>query len=88
MQEELRQTHQELVQLNEEKQMLHNRVASITETNGDVSSSAANTIEALKAQIQLCTEDFATERRDREGAQSRIIQLQTEVEQLRREVRR
>ncbi|KAL5021642.1 hypothetical protein ScPMuIL_000797 [Solemya velum] len=78
MQTELHQTHQELVKLNEDKQDLQNRIASGSTGNGDE-------IGVLKAQIQLCAEDFASERRDREGAQSRIIELEAEAKQLRRE---
>ena len=49
-------------------------------------SSNAEIIEALKAQIQICTEDFESERKDREKAQARISQLEVDLEQIRREV--
>ncbi|XP_046379118.1 TNFAIP3-interacting protein 2-like [Haliotis rufescens] len=41
------------------------------------------TIAALKAQIQVCTEDFETERQDRAKAQARAHLLQEEVNNLR-----
>lgn len=44
------------------------------------------TIAALKAQIQVCTEDFETERQDRAKAQARAHLLQEEVNNLRVEV--
>lgn len=49
--------------------------------------SDAETISALKAQIQICTEDFESERRDREKAQNRVTELETELSQYNRVVR-
>ncbi|XP_067657315.1 TNFAIP3-interacting protein 2-like [Haliotis asinina] len=43
------------------------------------------TIAALKAQIQVCTEDFQTERQDRAKAQAKAHLLQEEVNSLRAE---
>lgn len=56
---------------------------NIPVTSGD----SMEIINALKAQIQICTEDFESERRDRERAQSKRILLEAEVDQLRKEVR-
>ncbi|XP_013393732.1 TNFAIP3-interacting protein 2 isoform X2 [Lingula anatina] len=43
-------------------------------------------VEALKQQILLCTEDFEAERRDRERAQGKIFDLETELQLLRRQL--
>lgn len=43
-------------------------------------------VEILKQQIQVCTEDFNTERKDREHAVNRAKQLQEEVNKLTNEV--
>ncbi|XP_041371109.1 TNFAIP3-interacting protein 2-like [Gigantopelta aegis] len=66
----------ELEQSRAEKQRLQTMV---------VTSDDAATIEALKAQIQICTEDFETERQDREKAQNIIGQLQSELNKLKKE---
>lgn len=42
-------------------------------------------IEALKAQVQICTEDFESERKDREKAQNKVVRLEGELSQLRKE---
>lgn len=47
---------------------------------------SAEIINALKAQIQICTEDFESERRDRERVQAKRMCLEAEVEQLKKEV--
>ncbi|XP_052227618.1 optineurin-like isoform X2 [Dreissena polymorpha] len=47
--------------------------------------SESETINALKAQIQICTEDFESERRDRERAQNKLGRLENEIEHLRKE---
>ena len=44
-------------------------------------------IEALKQQIQICTEDFESERKDREKVQSKLHRALSENEHLKKEVR-
>lgn len=46
----------------------------------------ASMVEILKQQIQVCTEDFNTERKDREKAVNRAKQLSDEVNRLINEV--
>ncbi|KAL3862979.1 hypothetical protein ACJMK2_004835 [Sinanodonta woodiana] len=79
IEEELSQTHQNLIRMSEEIEALKTKQIS------SVSKSHQETISALKAQIQICTEDFESERRDREKAQSKIAQFEADIEQLRRE---
>ena len=43
-------------------------------------------IEALKQQIQICTEDFESERKDREKVQSKLHRALSENEHLKKEV--
>ncbi len=43
-------------------------------------------IQMLEHQIQLCTEDFESERRDRERAQSKIEELEQELRIVHRQV--
>lgn len=43
-------------------------------------------IDALKAQIQICTEDFESERKDREKAQDKLSQAEQDNQNLRRQV--
>lgn len=45
-------------------------------------------VEALKQQIQICTEDFESERKDREKVQSKLHRALSECEHLKKEVRR
>ena len=52
---------------------------------GTCLSSNSESIEALKHQIQICTEDFEYERSDREKAQHRISQLEEEMRQIKSE---
>ncbi|XP_062602200.1 centrosomal protein of 55 kDa-like [Saccostrea cucullata] len=52
---------------------------------GTCLSSNSESIEALKHQIQICTEDFEYERSDREKAQHRISQLEEEMRQVKAE---
>lgn len=47
---------------------------------------SSETINALKAQIRICTEDFESERRDRERAVNKISRLEHELERVRKEV--
>jgi len=49
---------------------------------------SAEIINALKAQIQICTEDFESERRDRERVQAKRMQLEADNEHLKKEVKR
>ena len=42
--------------------------------------------EAMKQQIQICTEDFESERKDREKAQSKLRRALSENEHLKKEV--
>ena len=44
-------------------------------------------IEALKQQIQICMEDFESERRDREKVQSKLHRALSESDHLKKEVR-
>ena len=43
-------------------------------------------IEALKQQIQICTEDFESERKDREKVQSKLHRALSDNEHLKKEV--
>lgn len=43
-------------------------------------------IEILEAQVQICTEDFESERRDRARAQQRIDELMQDMTILQRQV--
>ncbi|XP_045190567.2 NF-kappa-B essential modulator-like [Mercenaria mercenaria] len=49
------------------------------------SHESSETINALKAQIRICTEDFESERKDRERAVSKASRLEHELERLRKE---
>ena len=42
--------------------------------------------EAMKQQIQICTEDFESERKDREKVQSKLHRALSENEHLKKEV--
>lgn len=46
---------------------------------------SSETINALKAQIRICTEDFESERRDRERAVAKISKLEHELERCKKE---
>ncbi|KAL4232364.1 TNFAIP3-interacting protein 2 [Mactra antiquata] len=50
------------------------------------SDDCSETIDALKAQIRICTEDFESERKDRERAQSRIVRLENDISRLKKEI--
>ncbi|XP_060584728.1 centrosomal protein of 55 kDa-like [Ruditapes philippinarum] len=49
------------------------------------SHESSETINALKAQIRICTEDFESERKDRERAVSKVSRLEHELERVRKE---
>lgn len=66
--------------LTQEVEKLREEVNSRRE--GTCLSSNSESIEALKHQIQICTEDFEYERSDREKAQHRISQLEEEMRQI------
>ena len=44
-------------------------------------------IDMLKAQIQICTEDFQSERRDRERAHQKLSEVERELALTKRQVR-
>lgn len=69
--------------LTQEVEKLREEVNSRRE--GTCLSSNSESIEALKHQIQICTEDFEYERSDREKAQHRISQLEEEMRQIKAE---
>lgn len=69
--------------LTQEVEKLREEVNSRRE--GTCLSSNSESIEALKHQIQICTEDFEYERSDREKAQHRISQLEEEMRQIKSE---
>ncbi|XP_048745744.2 TNFAIP3-interacting protein 2-like [Ostrea edulis] len=69
--------------LTQEVEKLREEVNSRRE--GTCLSSNSESIEALKHQIQICTEDFEYERSDREKAQHRISQLEEEMKQIKAE---
>lgn len=78
-------------ELDERNQQLISKSGELTQLQSDVQcghighdDSDAETISALKAQIQICTEDFESERRDREKAQNRVTELETELSQYNR----
>lgn len=56
--------------------------------NIPVDGDSTEIINALKAQIQICTEDFESERRDRERAQAMKMCLEAENEKLKKEVKK
>ncbi|XP_013402111.1 TNFAIP3-interacting protein 2 isoform X2 [Lingula anatina] len=66
------------------------RIAELEEQVRHLSSNASRAeddiTEMLKQQIRLCTEDFEAERRDRELAQSKISDLETQLELLKRQL--
>ena len=43
-------------------------------------------VRVLQAQVQICTEDFESERRDRERAQSKVTRLEAEISKYKKEV--
>ncbi len=43
-------------------------------------------IHLLETQIQICTEDFQQERHDRENAQSHIVELEQEMDLIKRQL--
>lgn len=76
---ELEERNQQLILQSEHNERLRTQLISSPHRSGH--NSDTETIEALKAQIQICTEDFESERRDREKAQSRLAVLEAELKQ-------
>jgi len=87
LQEELSERNQHLIQQSDEVQRLKCELEMALE-NGLTCRSDTEIMEALKAQIQICTEDFESERKDREKAQNKIAHLQSELETVKSEVNR
>ncbi|VDI32049.1 uncharacterized protein LOC143072436 [Mytilus galloprovincialis] len=84
-QEELDERNQQLIEKSSELMRLQNDVecGNLGHDDGHLRSDV-ETISALKAQIQICTEDFESERKDREKAQNRVAELEAEVSQYKR----
>lgn len=88
LQEELDERNQQLINQSSELTKLQTAVHyGNMGHDDDHLRSDAETISALKAQIQICTEDFESERRDREKAQNRVAELEAEMSQYKRSSR-
>lgn len=75
------EANRKLAQMAEQLTQLQRKVqAPVTE------GAEAEIIEALKQQIQICTEDFESERKDREKVQSKLHRALSENEHLKKEV--
>lgn len=67
-------------------QTLKGQVVQV-QTAGGSTRQDAERIQVLEHQVQLCTEDFESERHDRERAQAKIEELEQELKIVRRQVR-
>ncbi|WAR21821.1 TNIP2-like protein, partial [Mya arenaria] len=83
---EFENAHEQIGGLKAEMRQLRSAPAMNGGSGGGGRTDASETIEALKAQIQICTEDFESERRDRERAQNKVSRLETETTRLRKEI--
>lgn len=75
LEQELQERNRHLIQQSEQIDRLQAQLAN----NQGGHHSDTETIEALKAQIQICTEDFESERRDREKAQEKLDRVEKEL---------
>ncbi|XP_069139944.1 uncharacterized protein [Argopecten irradians] len=80
---ELTERNQTLIEQTTEVERLKNELEHAHHSAG--TRSDVEILDALKAQIQICTEDFESERRDREKAQSRVSTLEAELQKVRME---
>ncbi|XP_033757377.1 TNFAIP3-interacting protein 2-like isoform X2 [Pecten maximus] len=80
---ELMERNQTLIEQTTEVERLKNELEHAHHSGG--TRSDVEILDALKAQIQICTEDFESERRDREKAQSRVSTLEAELQKVRME---
>ncbi|XP_060072951.1 TNFAIP3-interacting protein 2-like [Ylistrum balloti] len=80
---ELLERNQTLIEQTTEVERLKNELE--LSHHGSGTRSDVEILDALKAQIQICTEDFESERRDREKAQSRVSTLEAELQKVRME---
>ena len=82
---EVEQLRQELGIRDAQISQLQSQVTILSRTPHHHSpADASSTIEHLKAQIQVCTEDFEKERQDRQVALQKVASLQEEITRLRK----
>lgn len=86
IQDELDERNQQLISKSSELNKLQQDMQGFQGNDDGHIRSDTETISALKAQIQICTEDFESERRDREKAQNRVAELEAELAQFKRMV--
>ncbi|XP_021355569.1 uncharacterized protein LOC110451731 isoform X2 [Mizuhopecten yessoensis] len=85
LEQELMERNQTLIEQTTEVERLKNELDLAHQGSGTILRSDVEIIDALKAQIQICTEDFESERRDREKAQSKVSTLEAELQKVRME---
>lgn len=84
LQDELDERNQQLISKSTELNRIQQDMQAFQGSDDGHIRSDTETISALKAQIQICTEDFESERRDREKAQNRVTELEAELAQFKR----
>ena len=91
LRQELAETQQKVQSQDQAIIALQSQLESLSANQrlGPTSSSREDkeTIDMLKAQIQICTEDFQSERRDRERAHQRLSEVERELTLTKRQVR-
>lgn len=82
---ELNASNQMLIQQATEVERLKHDLDLAHQGGAPTHRSDVEILDALKAQIQICTEDFESERRDREHAQSKVSSLEAELQKVKME---
>jgi|SRR6218665_436215 len=77
----------ENVRLNRQADEFRQIIESLSAVSESKAEQAKEDIQVLRHQNLTFTEDFQSERRDREAAQRRVAELEEEVSRLQREVK-
>jgi centrosomal protein CEP55 len=90
--ENVEKVEQEKVKIEDENRELRLQIERLVAEMDRIKSRSGRSTEdqdrihMLEAQVQICTEDFESERRDRERAQARINEMENEMDLIKRQL--